>query len=444
MPADILTPDIFNSQFSRDTVPALDVLRREGWTRFNELPLPQRTLQQWRFSNLDHIKPEGFVLPSAPPSPDVRAALLARSPFIGGSAAAFVFADGYLIEEQAIDKDLQARGVIFEPLAVAALKHPDLLRQHLLKSGAALGGEKFLALHQAYLGSGYFLYVPDGVEVSRPVVIYNWLAGSNAAVFPHALIVAGDNARINVVDFYLSADPAGAGFSSAAADIHAGAGAGVSRTVVQDWGTQVRSYQVDATHAGRDSAVTSVSVNLGAHRARFENTIRINGVGANVRVYGLTVADGEQEFDQRTLQIHNAGGAYSDLLFKNALLDRARTIFSGLIRVAPDAQKTDAYQANRNLLLSPDAEANSLPGLEIGANDVRCSHGATTGQLDDEELFYLLARGIPKEKASELLVFGFFEEIIGKTDDSELAGILRDFVRAKFTRRTKGAEDVLF
>ena len=165
-----------------------------------------------------------------------------------------------------------------------------------------------------------------------------------------------------------------------------------------------------------------------------ENAVRLNGTGADARLYGLTVAEGGQEFDQRTLQIHNAGSATSDLLYKNALLDSARTLFSGLIRVAPGAQGTDAYQTNRNLLLSPEAEANSLPGLEIEANDVKCSHGATTGQLDPEELFYMNARGIPKDAAHELLVFGFFEEIINRVENPELATALRTFVQGKFQR----------
>jgi Fe-S cluster assembly protein SufD len=189
---------------------------------------------------------------------------------------------------------------------------------------------------------------------------------------------------------------------------------------------------VDNTCGGRDALITSVNAAVGSRRARLENTVRIDGPGADVRLYGISVATGEQEFDQRTLQIHTAGQAKSDLLFKNALLGKARTIFSGLIKVAPDAQRTDAYQTNRNLLLSPDAEADSLPGLEIEANDVKCSHGATTGQVDENELFYLRARGIPLEAAQELLAQGFLEEVIAKVEDEEGAEALRGMLSAKF------------
>jgi Fe-S cluster assembly protein SufD len=149
-------------------------------------------------------------------------------------------------------------------------------------------------------------------------------------------------------------------------------------------------------------------------------------------MYSLTVAEESQEFDQRTFQIHNAPNAVSDLLYKNALLDKSRSIFSGLIKVAEGAQQTDAYQTNRNLLLDPTAEANALPGLEILANDVKCSHGATTGNVDASELFYMMSRGIPKRAAMQLMVFGFFEEVIEKVESDELAENLRTLIRNKF------------
>ena len=217
-----------------------------------------------------------------------------------------------------------------------------------------------------------------------------------------------------------------------AADIHAGPGSQVHRLAVQAWGAATQSFQVDNTCGERDALISSVNAAVGSRRARLENTVRLDGAGADVRLYGISVAAGEQEFDQRTLQVHAAGQAKSDLLFKNALLGKARTIFSGLIKVAPDAQRTDAYQTNRNLLLSPDAEADSLPGLEIEANDVKCSHGATTGQVSPEELFYLRARGIPLAAAQELLAQGFLEEVLAKVGHDEAAEAVRGMLREKF------------
>ncbi|MDR2981247.1 MAG: Fe-S cluster assembly protein SufD [Puniceicoccales bacterium] len=434
MPTAILSQETIDSQITDTAVPALAKLKQAGWEQFQQTPMPKRTMERWRFANLQHVTLEGYSIPAAP-SADLQKIILDKSNLLSEISARLVFADGYLIGTDSLPSELAAKGVILAPLSEAAQKHPKLLEKYLLKSGTELGGDKFLALHQAYLSSGYVLYVPKGVEIEKPVVIYNWAVSAGAAIFPHTLIVAEDNARVSVVDFYLSFDETSPALATSAADIHAGAGAGVFRKSVQNWNEASQSYQIDTTHAEQDSTITSVSVNLGAKRARFESAIQINGTAANVRLYGLTVADRDQEFDQRTLQVHNAPGATSDLLYKNALLDQARTIFSGMIRVAPDAQKTDAYQTNRNLLLSPEAEANSLPGLEIEANDVKCSHGATTGQLDTSELFYMLARGIPKETAYELLVFGFFEEIIEKVDNEELAETLRNFVQDKFRRR---------
>ena len=148
----------------------------------------------------------------------------------------------------------------------------------------------------------------------------------------------------------------------------------------------------------------------------------------------LTIAQGDQEYDQRTLQTHQAPHTSSNLLYKNALLDQARTIFSGLIIVEPDAQQTDAYQSNRNLMLSDEAEANSLPGLEIQANDVRCTHGATSGRIDAEQEFYLQSRGIPRKLADELLVAGFFEEVLEKVESEAIREALRSLVAAKMRR----------
>ena len=412
----------------------LVALRKAGWERFNALPMPRRLDEKWRFANTAAVTLEGFA-PVAEPEAAVLSRLTENSHLVDDASGRMIFGDGHLVLNTGVSPELAAKGVVFEPLADAVKHRPALLDKFLLKSGTNLGGDKFLALHQAYVESGYVLYVPAGVVVDKPFVIYHWSVAAGAAFFPHTLVVAEENAKVSVVDFFLSDTPAAAALSVSASDIHAAAGAGVFRKVVQNWNERVHSHRIDCTHAGADAEVTTVAVNLGGKRDRFENAIRIHGKAAKVNLYGLTVADNDQEFDQRTFQEHNAPGAYSDLLYKNALLDAARTIFSGMIRVAPDAQQTDAYQTNRNLLLSPDAEANSLPGLEIEANDVKCSHGATTAQLDESELFYFLARGIHRDAAKELLVFGFFEEIIQKVDSEELQDVLRDFVHSKFRRR---------
>jgi len=408
-------------------------LKEEGWRLFESLPMPSRKDELWRFANLSGVSLEGFRL-LGEVSDAERRQVIGRSRSIEKVSGSIVFADNQLLEHQPVNDELAKRGVIWEPLEVAFERHPELVEQYFLNETTHLGSVKFVALHQAYCEGGYLLYVPPGVELEDPFVAYHWAVEPRASLFPHTLVVAGDNAKVSVIDLYQSANDEPA-MASGVGDIHAGRGARVFRQALQGWNEQSLSWQVDNVVAERDASVKTLAVNLGAKRARFENTVRIAGAGAHVRLYSLTVADREQEFDQRTLQIHEAPHATSDLLYKNALLDEARTIFSGLIRVDKHAQQTDAYQTNRNLQLSDSAEACSLPGLEIEANDVKCSHGATTGRLDPTELFYMLSRGIPRQVAYELMVFGFFEEILLKVDNEEVAGYLREAVQEKFRSR---------
>jgi Fe-S cluster assembly protein SufD len=233
------------------------------------------------------------------------------------------------------------------------------------------------------------------------------------------------------VDFFRSAD-AGAHFACGRNDLYASHGAQLTYVAAQTWSRETLSFQSNSTVARRDSRVLSLNLHLGGRQSRHESHSQLQAPGAHSEMLALTVAHGAQEFDQRTLQIHQAPHTSSNLLYKNALLGRSKTIFSGLIVVDPDAQKTDAYQSNRNLMLSDDAEANSLPGLEIQANDVRCTHGATSSRIDPEQEFYLQARGIAKDAADELLTFGFFEEVLSKLGHEPLHDALRDLVKAKF------------
>ncbi len=418
------------------STPWLQNLKREAWAEFQRLPMPARTDETWRFSDLRKISLDGFK-PATEPHTEEREALLDRSHLVDGFAGRLVFGDNHLLAFDEVDPELAAKGVIWKPLPQAIREHPELVKKYLAAEDHKLGGDKLRALHYAFLQGGSFLYVPKGVEIEKPFVAYYWSCHCEEAIFPHTLLVAEDNAKVNFVDYYGSKEcdcdcPA---LSIAAAATVAGPGAQVFRKVVQDYHLNTTSFQLEANIGHKDAVIKSLALNLGSQYARMENQTRIAEPGANVHVYSLTVATGEQEFDQRTLQTHGAPSAFSDLLYKNALLDKSRTIFSGMILVEPDAQQTDAYQTNRNLLLSPQAEANSLPGLEIEANDVKCSHGATTGQIDDDQLYYLRSRGIPKEVAYELLVFGFFEEIIEKFDNEELKDNVRALVQRKFSNQ---------
>jgi Fe-S cluster assembly protein SufD len=316
--------------------------------------MPTRDDEKWRFSDARTLSLEGYA-PAKAPTPAQAADLIARSRLISNAAGLIVHVDGHCVLKPTISAELAAKGVVFESLEDAVRTRPALLQEHLLKHPVLLGGDKFAALHRAWLRAGYVLHVPKGVEVKQPFVSVTWTLTDGVAVFPHALIVAGERAVADVHDFHLSAQADQRALAISAADIHAGTGSQVRRLAVQAWGSATQSFQVDNTCGGRDALIK-----LGQRRRRLPpRAPREQRAHRRPRrrrpPLRHSVASGEQEFDQRTLQIHAAGEAKSDLLFKNALLGKARTIFSGLIKVAPDAP------AHRRLPDQPQPPARRTP-----------------------------------------------------------------------------------
>ena len=408
--------------------------RAAGLAQFESLPMPTAREEAWRFASVGKLSIDNYT-PAEAPATQTLDALTGRSNLVAERAGRMVYVDDTPADFECISPELADKGVVYLPIADAIEQHPELMERYFLKESTELGSKKFFGLHAATARGGSVLYVPRGVEIDAPFVNYYWTSGARSAVFPHTLIIAEDNTKVSVVDIFFSETDQNEALNISVSNIHAGTNAHVFRKVVQDWNDKTVSFQLDTTVAERDAQVKNIAVNIGAARARYESQTRIDGPGADVKMFSLTVAEAHQEFDQRTHQTHNAPHAMSDLLYKSALLDKARTIFSGLIKVAEDAQETDAYQTNRNLLLDPTAEANALPGLEILANDVRCSHGATTGNVDEEELFYMMQRGIPRRAAMQLMVFGFFEEIINQIESEELADNLRKLIHNKFDKK---------
>lgn len=425
-PATGLTAERFATHLAQQApLPAwwLDA-KKVAWERFRALPLPTRTDERWRFSSLKGIAFEGYDLAEHP------AGIVPSRPAFPHTAQ-IAYANRQVAGRSPVPAELAAKGVLFCPLDEALREHGELVRTHLQKHPAALGGDKFVALNTAFATSGAVLFVPKGVEVELPFVVQHTITGDRQAAFPHTLVILEDNARATLVEFFVSGDQ-GTHLAAGVNDLHAGAGSRLTYVGAQSWSDTTLAFQSNSIVAQRDARVLGLNVHLGGRQARHESHSRLLGPGAHSEMLALTVAGGTQEFDQRTLQTHAAPHTSSNLLYKNVLLDTARTIFSGLIVVDPDAQKTDAYQSNRNLMLSDTAEANSLPGLEIQANDVRCTHGATTSRIEPEQEFYLESRGIPPKKAAELLVIGFFEEVLNKLEDENLHAVLRDLIEAKF------------
>jgi len=425
----VFTVDAFTAQLARQsTAPAwLLERKRAAYEKFATLPMPKRTDESWRFSNIAGLTLEGFE--NLNPRGHERERV--DAPF---GPANLTFINNAHVPVQGAERapsDALPKGVLVTTLARAAIHHADLFRAHFMAQPQKLGSEKFASLHTAFLNDGAFIYIPPGVELAAPIVVTHAVAGSGATVFPHTLVIAEENSKATVIDYFVSADDS-VHFACGANDLYAGHGAQLTYVAAQNWSRDTLSFQFNSTVVRRDARVKSLNAHLGGRQARHESLSQLQAPGGFSEMLALTVAANTQEFDQRTLQIHQAPNTKSDLLYKNALRDKTRTIFSGLIVVDPDAQKTDAYQSNRNLMLSDEAEANSLPGLEIQANDVRCTHGATSSRIDPEQEFYLQSRGIGKADAAELLTFAFFEEVLARIESDAVRESLRTLIRAKF------------
>ena len=402
-----------------------------AWEKFESVPRPTRKDQPWRFSNVDLLDLAPFKL-SGTVSDQARAAILEQSNGLDEVAARLVFAGDQLLERDVVSEQLSKRGVIFQPLERAMVEHADLFRKYFMSTEVSLGSAKFAALHQALVSTGTFLFVPRGVEIDQPIEIFHWLAGENATVFPHLLLVTDELAKVTVIEHFRSLDRNQRGFACGVNDLLAGPGAKVTYVCAQNWGDKVVALQMNTTAVDHDASAVSLNLNLGSRYSRFESLSRLVGEGARSDLLAVAVATNEQEFDARTLQDHISPHTASDLLYKNALDDRARCTFGGLIRVEPHAHFTDEYQKVRNLLLSDDSEANSMPGLEILADNVRCTHGATSGQINEEEMFYLRSRGIPVPVAQRLIVTGFLNEVVQRLDQAAIGDYLNQLIDRKF------------
>jgi len=405
--------------------------QRAAWSKFESIPRPTRKDQPWRFSNVDLLDLAPFKIPG-PLSDHDRQNILKYSTGLEQFAGRMIFANDQLVERAVVSEDLKKRGVIFQPLERAMVEHADLFRKYFMSTEATLGSAKFAALHQARVSNGTFLFVPRGVEIEQPIEIFHWLRHDNMSIFPHLLLVTDELAKVTVIEHFRSCDRNTAGFACGVNDLIAGPGAEITYVCAQEWSSKTIALQMNSTTVDHDASAMSLNLNLGSRYSRFESLSRLIAEGGRSDLLAVGVATGEQEFDSRTLQDHVSPHTSSDLLFKNALDDKARTTFGGLIRVEPHAHFTDAYQKVRNLLLSDDSEANSMPGLEILADNVRCTHGATSGQINEDEMFYLRSRGIPVKVAQRLIVTGFLNEVIQRLDQPAIAEHLQSLIDRKF------------
>jgi Fe-S cluster assembly protein SufD len=367
--------------------------RRAAAARSEALPVPTISDEHWRYTNLRGIDFGAFAPASAP---------------------------------VALEASSVPDGVLFMDLETAAAEHADIVERHL---GSIVGtDEKFAAENAALWRDGVLLYVPRGVQVPEPVRATFAIGEPGAAQHWRLLIVAEEGSELTFVEEHAEGAP---GYANGVAELVVGAAARVEYVSFQHRHRETLHFASHRAAIGRDAELDWVAVALGSRTGKTRMESRLHGAGGTVKLTGAYVLDGTQHIDLDTTQEHDAPHATSDLYFKGALRDQSRSVWRGVIRVAEGAQKTDAYQQNRNLVLSERAHADSIPGLEIKANDVRCTHGATIGRVDPEQLFYLMARGLERAEAERLIVQGFFADVLERIGSPAVRESLTAAVNAK-------------
>jgi Fe-S cluster assembly protein SufD len=378
--------------------------RQAAFDTFDKLELPDPKGEEWRYTDVRGFDFTAFAAP----------VVTAEAPVL--------------------DPNLAAKGVIFTDFRTAAREYPELLDKHFFTE-VPVDEHKFTALHGAFHSDDVLVYVPRGIELELPLEMAHSL-NAGGSVFPHTTIVVEEQASLTFVDTFASPDVEDPALCSSVVEIDAGRGATVNYISLQQWGSNVHHFQTQRFTGYRDATVRSLAVNLGSSFARNQVESVLKGEGSFSEMLGLYFADANQHFAQRTLQEHRAPHATSDLLYKGALKEKSRSEYSGLIKVAKGAQGTDAYQANRNLTLSDESLARSIPQLEIEANEVRCTHAATVAPVEEEHLFYLMSRGIDRVTAQKLIVFGFFGEVL----DRVRVGAVRDELSDAIAKKVEGGQ----
>jgi len=409
--------------------------RRAAAAAMRSLALPSRADELWRRTDFRTLEAElptldPFVVPKLAADPDaLPVALLER---LGEDALCLplvVQMDGGTVFERSTEV-LEQQGIIVCSLDHAAREHADRLQDHY---GALLGDDVdwYTAAGSALRSGGAFVFVPDGVEAAEPIRIAQWISRPGVLAASRTVIVLGRGAKAVVVDEQSSETADGIALHIGGVEAFVGDESKLAYATLQDWGRNVYHYANHRARVGHNAELQWVQTMLGSRMAKANSYFDLAGAGAQAFVHGFMFGDQRQHFHLHTLQRHLVDHTTSDLLIKCCLKDRARSIYQGLIQVSEGAQRTDAYQANRNLLLSDTARADSIPGLEILANDVRCTHGATIGHVDDEQLYYLMARGLPRLEAQRLVVEGFFAPVLDRIPLDDVRDQLRREIEHK-------------
>jgi Fe-S cluster assembly protein SufD len=386
--------------------------RLEAWGLAEALPLPTTSDEAWRRTDIRGLRWDevmSFLSRNGAGTQKVPAEL--TTPLIGNKPGGLlVYLDGKLVTSELSD-DVAKQGVVFGDLRTVAASHPDLVKRFLADKTIQPDEDKLAALGLALWTHGIFLYVPKHVEVELPFHSVEYVAGPEMTA-THIMVMLEEGARATYLHESASSTLDVQTLHLGSTELVVGDNASLQYVALQNWGEHVYNFGHQRARVGRDGQVDWVAGEMGTRLSKVFQTLDLEGDGAWGRLSGLYFAHDHQHLDLDTQQNHRALNTTSDLLFKGALKGNSRTVWQGMIVAEPGAQKTDGFQANRNLLLDTAARADSIPGLEIQANDLRCSHAATVGRIDDTELFYLMSRGVPREEAVKIIVDGFFDPLM--------------------------------
>ncbi|HEX3728086.1 MAG TPA: Fe-S cluster assembly protein SufD [Pirellulales bacterium] len=394
---------------SRDEPEWLRDLRMEHWDRYEALPWPSQRDEEWMRTDirLFHLDKFGFPAESSVESA-AGDGLLTRGVDLGGHVSAF---DSRPHTAQLKQKWAQ-RGVLFGSLDELVRTHGELIRPHLFRA-VNPGYDKFAALHAAVWSGGTLLYVPRGMVVDEPLHTLSVLS-PGASDFGHTLVILEDGAEATLLSETASLSGDAPGLHCGAVELLLARGAKLRYVNLQNWSSGTWHFAHHKALVAADAALQWTIAALGSRLSKVNQHVALVGRGAHAQVNGVMFTEGKQHLSYHTLQHHQAPNCKSDLLYKSALQDSSRTVWRGMIQVDVDAQKTDGYQRNDNLMLSDHARSDSIPGLEILADDVRCTHGSTTGRVDDEQIFYARCRGLTRKEAVRMVVAGFFQQVFDR------------------------------
>jgi Fe-S cluster assembly protein SufD len=407
-------------------------MRRDAWQHADAMQWPERRHEEWIRTDIRTFQLNKFGVPLEYLAGE---SLAQHHQLIEGVDAAGLIEtfDSHVVAES-LDEALVAKGVVFGSLERLCQTHPDLIRRYLFTKFDP-DYDKFAALHAAFWSGGQFLYVPRGVVIDKPLHIGSVLSDGGTDT-SHTLIVLEDGAEATVLHEANSVSEEASGLHIGAIELIQKPGSHLRYVTLQEYGHKTYNFAHQKAGVGRDSTLQWTIAAMGSLLSKVNQSVDLTGPGATSQVNGVMFTEGRQHVAYHTLQHHKAESCRSDFLYKSAQQDRSRTVWQGMIKVDKKAQKTDGYQRNDNLILSGAARADSIPGLEIEADDVRCTHGSTTAKVDEEQIFYARCRGFTRKEATRMIVSGFFQQIFDRiTIDS-----VRNALAAAIARQVREYE----